>query len=274
MYYVRGEPLGAYVPCHARGIAAWGAVACCALMYGCAEQAQTQTAAVPRVTPTTVRELPHDSTAFTQGLVYRHGRLYESTGAPEGRVSSIRILDTADGARVRAFEVPKVFAEGICLRGRELVMLTWRSGIAMRYSLATFKPRGSFSYTGEGWGLTTDGDHYVMSNGSDTLYVRDPSFRIVRRLAVSFEGKPLKQLNELEFASGMIYANVWFSTFLFEIDPRSGVVSRVIDCGELVRSAAKGNNGRVLNGIAWNADRGTFYVTGKDWPVMFEISLP
>ncbi len=226
------------------------------------------------VTPEIIRTIPHDSTSFTQGLFYADGKLYESTGAPDSRVSKLRVIDPVSGSVLHSEQVPDVFAEGLALLDYLVVQLTWRNGVALRYLYPSLQPNGVFRYDGEGWGLTTDSQHFIMSTGSDTLYFRDIGFRIVRRLPVQYNEQRLRQLNELEYADGAIYANVWHSTFIFEIDPATGIVVRVIDCTELAERAVQGDPQRVLNGIAYRPDSGTFFLTGKDWPILFEVRLP
>jgi glutamine cyclotransferase len=225
---------------------------------------------VPTVIPRLVRTIPHDTAAFTQGLVFVDGRLVESTGAPRGRQSSLRVIDPSDGRVVRSRAVPGVFAEGIAAVDTELYQLTWRSGIALVYSLPSLHPVRRDVYRGEGWGLCWDGECLIMSTGSDTLFFRDTGFEPVRQVAVRLAGRPLVNINELEYARGKIYANVWFSTYVFEIDPQTGNVLRTIDCTALAERAGAGGD-RVLNGIARNDTAGTFFLTGKDWPVMFEV---
>jgi glutamine cyclotransferase len=246
----------------------------CTVIIGACGRAKSDatTSEAVTVVPRLVRTLPHDSTAFTQGLLFYGDSLLESTGAPRGRESSLRVIDPRTGAVRRHQLVPGVFAEGIAVAGEKLVQLTWRSGMARVYTLPGLAAVGWMRYNGEGWGLTHDGESFVMSNGSDTLYWRNTAFEITRRVAVTLKGKPLSNLNELEYAPGKVYANVWFSSYVFDIDPRSGEVRRMIDCTALVRKAG-GNEHRVLNGIAYNPSTETFFVTGKDWGVMFEVGF-
>ncbi len=250
--------------------------ACCstATVPGCSDDAGGTPSEVATVTPEIIRSFPHDSTAFTQGLFYADGKLYESTGAPNQRISSLRVIDPASGTVLRSEPNPNVFAEGLALLDYQVVQLTWRNGVALRYLFPSLTPNGMFRYDGEGWGLTSDSRHFIMSNGSDSLFFRDISFRIVRRIGVKLRGKPLTQLNELEYANDLIYANVWHSTFVFEIDPETGTVIRMVDCSALAEKAVQSNPTRVLNGIAYRPETGTFFLTGKDWPLMFEVRLP
>jgi glutaminyl-peptide cyclotransferase len=231
--------------------------------------------AVATVVPTVIRSLPHDTLAFTQGLFYRDGRLYESTGAPDQRQSSLRIIDAKSGAVLASQPVAGVFAEGLALLKGDVVQLTWREGRAFVRRFPSLAPcEVTFTYQGEGWGLTSNRERWIMSNGSDTLCVRDSEFHVLRHLPVRLAGRPLTQLNELEYANGKIYANIWYSVLIAEIDPTSGVVLRTIDCTELARLAGVDAARKVLNGIAFDAASGHFYLTGKDWPKMFEVTLP
>jgi glutamine cyclotransferase len=232
---------------------------------------------IPIVKPSVIRTIPHDPRAYTQGLFYSDGALYESTGLYDR--SSLRILDATSGTILKKIMVEKVFAEGIALSGKQLVQLTWREKHAIRYNVRDLKPVGEFPYTGEGWGLTTDSSGFIMSNGSDTLYYRNREFAITRRLPVTLQGKPLRMLNELEYARGLIYANIWYDDRIAEIDPKTGVVRRIIDCTALTAqiSAQAGGNPEqpeVLNGIAYDSLRATFYCTGKFWPLIFVVDIP
>lgn len=233
---------------------------------------KAQPAPVTYVKPTIVRQFAHDPRAFTQGLVYARGKLYESTGAPQGLVSSIRVVDTAKGTVEKERPIPEFFAEGIAVLGDMLLQLTWRDGALLTYSFPSLVmdplPR---PLEGEGWGLACDGRQFYMSNGSDTIQVRDAAFGIRSRIAVRMSGKPVRALNELEWARSKLYANIWYSNLIVEIDPSSGVVTRVFDCSELVTLAQPGDPGYVLNGIAYNPEKNTFYLTGKCWKAMFEV---
>ena len=246
----------------------------CGLFAGTCGQLENEayTPEVPTVTPRVVRTIPHDTTAFTQGLLFHNGTLLESTGAPRGRESSLRVIDPRDGRVLQRRAVPGVFAEGIAVAGGSLVQLAWRCGTARVYALPTLSPVGELRYSGEGWGLTHDGESFIMSNGSDTLYFRDTAFKATGARAVTLKGRPLRNLNELEHVDGWVYANVWHSSYVFQIDPRVGKVERIIDCTELVLTAG-GDDHRVLNGIAYESSAGTFYLTGKDWPVIFEVAF-
>jgi glutamine cyclotransferase len=225
------------------------------------------------VKPLVVRTIAHDTLAFTQGLLFRRGRLYESTGI-HGQ-SSLREIDTASGSVAKLVTLDaRLFGEGLAVYGDLLVQLTWQSGRALVYSLNDFSVVDAYTYSGEGWGLTAAEGFFVMSNGSDTLYRRDSRFAIVKAVPVTLNGKPLTKLNELEYARGMVYANVWYSSYVFEIDANTGRVRRIVDCSELVAEAGSLDEEDVLNGIAYDQERDTFYLTGKNWPMVFEVQIP
>ena len=224
---------------------------------------------IPRVRPKVVRVLRHDALVHTQGLAYAEGRLYESTGLVGH--STLRRIDIESGAVRDNHAVPDVWAEGIAVRQKQLVQLTYTEGIAMVYRLPRLEIDGGFRYQGEGWGLAASGDGYVMSDGSHILTFRDARFAAVGYLAVHLAGRPLTGLNDLECAYGRIYANVLLHNDIHEISPQSGEVLRVIDCAEIVDRARQGSGALVLNGIAFAPDRNSFFVTGKKWPMIFEL---
>ena len=236
----------------------------------CSEKQAISSAVVDTVKPEIINSVPHDSTAFTQGFLYRDGKLYESTGIV-GQ-STIRIVDTNGLVKTRKF-LPEVFAEGCDFFKNLLYQITWTEQICIIYNadLAILK---TISYGGEGWGLTADSNSLIMSNGSDTLYFRDQNFKITRKLPVTLNGKPLKNLNELEYANGKILANVWFSDFIYEISPMTGAVSKIIDCTELVDIEKPESEDNVLNGIAFLPHENRFFLTGKNWKNMFLVKIP
>jgi len=216
-----------------------------------------------------VRSTAHDPEAFTQGLLWRDGQLFESTG--RYGLSTLRQVDPTTGRVVR--QVPldsRYFGEGLALVGRRLIQLTWQRGVALVWDLGTFQQIESFTYAGEGWGLCHDGRRLVMSDGSDQLTFRDPeSFAETGRIAVTSAGRPVQMLNELECVDGMVYANVWQTEEIVRIDPDSGIVTGVIDASGLL----DGPLPEVLNGIAYLPDTERFLITGKLWPRMFEVEL-
>ena len=219
-----------------------------------------------------LREFFHDTTAYTQGLLWRDGWLYESTG--QYGQSRLRRIDPKDGTVVQEiYTPPAFFGEGLATVGSHLVMLTWKAERAFSYDLASFEPIQTFRYRGEGWGLCHDGDQdrLIMSNGSDSLSFRDPrTFEQRGAIRVKLRDRPLSQLNELECVGGLVYANVYQEQYLVAIDPETGQVSRQIDASGLL-TAAEARNTDVLNGIAYDPDSETFYITGKLWPKMFEV---
>lgn len=220
-----------------------------------------------------VNTYPHDSRAFTQGLIYRDGFLYESTGLA-GR-SSLRKVRLETGAVVRQKAVEsKYFAEGLTDWNTELVQLTWQTHVAFRYDLATFAVRGTFSYTGEGWGLTHDRRRLIMSDGTEFLRFLNPAtFEETGRLTVTDRGRPVEDLNELELVREEIFANVWQTDRIARISPQSGRVTGWIDLTGLLPASDRGDPDAVLNGIAYDAAKDRLFVTGKLWPRLFEIQL-
>jgi glutaminyl-peptide cyclotransferase len=216
------------------------------------------------------RIYPHDPEAFTQGLAYHDGFLYEGTGLI-GR-STIRKVRLESGEVVQVHRIdPQYFGEGITIWRDALVQLTWQSGIGFVYDRATFQRTRTFTYRGEGWGLTHDGARLIMSDGSAYLRFLDPkTFKETGRLQVSHGMAPLANLNELEFVSGEVFANIWQSDRIARIDPKSGRVTGWIDLHGLLdpREAARAD---VLNGIAYDAAGRRLFVTGKLWPKLFQI---
>lgn len=219
-----------------------------------------------------VRSYPHDRQAFTQGLVYRDGILYEGTGLP-GRsgVRKVR-LETGEVLQLRPMD-DRYFGEGIAVLGDQIFQLTWQSEIGFVYDRRTLEPRRTFQYAGEGWGLTTDGKRLIMSDGSATLRFLDPqSLRESGRLVIRDGTAPVQNLNELEFVKGEILANVWQTERIARISPTTGRVTGWVDLrGLLDPREASGVD--VLNGIAHDAAGDRLFVTGKLWPKIFEIKL-
>ncbi len=221
-----------------------------------------------------VHVYPHDRHAFTEGLFYLNGFLYESTGL-EGH-SSIRKVRLDTGAVLQRRDVPaQYFGEGIVNWKQRLISLTWKSHLGFVYDLASFRLERHFSYPGEGWALTQDGTHLIMSDGTEELRLLDPeTLRELGRLRVTFQGQPVRNLNELEWVKGEIYANVWQTDWIVRIDPHSGAVVGLINCrGLLAPTDRIEGETDVLNGIAYDAKGDRLFVTGKNWPKLFEISL-
>jgi len=231
---------------------------------------------IPRGVPVlgyrVVHTYPHDPDAFTQGLVCADGIFYEGTGL-NGR-SSIRAVKIETGEVLRKRDIPQEhFGEGIALWKSELFELTWQSRVAFVYDKATFEPKQRFAYSGEGWGLTHDGHNLIMSDGTDELRVLDPAtFAEKRRIKVTAGGAPVRQLNELEYVKGEIFANVWMTDYVARIAPGTGRVSSYIDLRGLLTPAERMRTD-VLNGIAYDAAHDRLFVTGKLWPKVFEIAL-
>lgn len=217
---------------------------------------------------------PHDPNAFTQGLVFVDGHLYESTGR-QGR-SSLRMIDPATGWVLKEYDLSKqYFGEGLTDWGDTLVQLTWTSGVAFVYDRSTFTVRRTFHYKGEGWGLTHDSTSLILSDGSATLRFLDPnSFREIRKLNVRDEdNRPVSNLNELEYVRGEIYANIWHEDRIARISPTSGRVLGWIDLSGLLPADQVSDPEAVLNGIGYDAKSERLFVTGKLWPKLFEIKI-
>jgi glutamine cyclotransferase len=220
-----------------------------------------------------LHEYPHDPAAFTQGLLYRDGYLYESTGLT-GR-STLRKVDLDTGRVLQEFKVPnRLFAEGLTDWRHHLVQLTWQAHTGFVYDLATFAKLREFSYPTEGWGLTHDDSHLIMSDGSSNLRYLDPTtFETVRTLRVTASNGPLKNLNELEYIRGEIYANIWETDLIARISPDTGKVLDFIDLSGLLPDRDRTAETNVLNGIAYDSQNNRIFVTGKFWPKLFEIQV-
>ncbi len=215
---------------------------------------------------------PHDSGAYTQGLLLNNGSLFESTGLYGG--SSVREVNPQTGEVKRKVSVPQqYFAEGLALVGDRLIQLTWQEQKAFVYKLADFTKVEELRYDGEGWGLCSDGTRLVMTDGSDRLTFRDPkTLAVLGEVRVTLSGRLIDRLNELECVGGAIYANVWQTDDILRIDPGSGKVTAVVDASGLL-SPAERERAEVLNGIAWDPAKKTFLITGKLWPKMFEVTF-
>jgi glutamine cyclotransferase len=220
-----------------------------------------------------VRSYPHDPTAFTEGLFYLDGKLFESTGL--NRQSTIREVRLQDGKVLRSVSLePEYFGEGIVNWGNEVISLTWQNGIGFRWNRADFRRTGQFRYMGEGWALTQDGRNVIMSDGTSELRFLDPKTMAERkRVKVTYKGEPVERLNELEWVKGEIFANVWMGRRIARIDPKSGRVKGWIDLAMLVAENANGDPDSVLNGIAYDAKGDRLFVTGKNWAKLFEIRI-
>ena len=228
----------------------------------------------PRVEARAVASWPHDTAAFTQGLLAAGGRLVESTGL-EGQ-SELREVDRRTGRVRRRVALPaSEFGEGIAIVGRRLYQLTWRAGRGHVYDAATLAPVDSFAYEGEGWGLTSDGRRLFMSDGTSRVRVVDPEgFRVERTIQVSEAGQPVWMLNELEWVNGELWANVYRTNLVARIDPGSGRVVGWVDVAGLLTPTERldvTERGGVANGIAFDSARGRVLLTGKKWPLLFEV---
>lgn len=220
-----------------------------------------------------IATFPHDPESFTQGLVFADGQFYESTGL-EGE-STLRRVEISTGKTLQRYDVPaQYFAEGLALIGDELLQLTWKHQLGFVYDRATFKQKRTFPYTGEGWGIAYDAANgLVMSNGSDTLTFLDAkTLAPVRSIRVRDAGKPIRDLNELEWIEGEIWANVWYTDRIARISPRTGEVNAWVDLSALWPvSQRPQSRDQVLNGIAYDKATRRIYVTGKKWPRLYQI---
>jgi glutaminyl-peptide cyclotransferase len=232
---------------------------------------RSQTKSAPVLSYVVVNTFPHDPAAFTQGLVYRDGHLFESTGL-KGQ-SSLRKVTLETGAVVDRRVIDKrYFAEGLTDWGNRLLQLTWETNIGFVYDLATFAPISTFTYTGEGWGLTHDTSRLIMSDGTSALRFLNPSTqRELSRITVKDGDRPIERLNELEFVKGEVYANVWLTDRIAIIAPATGRVTAWLDLAGLRAPVRQGDD--VLNGIAYDAQRDRLFVTGKLWSKLFEIRV-
>ncbi len=247
------------------------------LMAGVVAVAVASVAAFPwrtqlPVTPVTARaSYPHDPQAFSQGLVIDGGTMYEGTG--QHGASSLRQVELASGKVQRLIPLHQdYFGEGITILNGRLYQLTWKNRLAIVYDLETLNPVGSYRYSGEGWGLTTDGRELIMSDGSSTLRCLDPNtFEVTRRLEVRAGSQRIDKLNELEYVEGEILANIWYADRIARISPKTGEVMGWLDASSLYPAAKRPSREHVLNGIAYDADAKKLYLTGKMWPRLFEV---
>ena len=256
-------------------------VLCLALFSGCHTDANGDRSAsdpgsnapVPKYGYQIVNIYPHDSNAFTQGLILVDGKLLESTGQ-EG-TSSVRRVELDTGKILKEVDVPiPYFAEGLTVLNGKVYQLTWQHQLGFIYDLQSLEKVGQFNYEGEGWGLTTDGHSLIMSDGSNRLRYLDPStFRVTKTLSVLDYKTPVEQLNELEFIQGEIYANIWHDNRIATIDPQTGRVKAWIDLTNLMPEGELQDSEAVLNGIAYDQANNRLFVTGKLWPRLFEIKI-
>ncbi len=219
------------------------------------------------------RTLPHDTAAFTEGLFIADGLLYESTGLT-GK-SDIRAMRLEDGKLLRSKAIrADLFGEGITPWRDRIISLTWQTGEGFVWRRSDFKLLKSFRYSGEGWGFTSSSEELIMSDGTAELRFLDPETqKEKRRVTVTWQGQPVRNINELEYADGAIYANIWYAPLIAKIDPATGVIADWINLAPLVADNIGGNPDAVLNGIAWDAKARLLYVTGKNWPRLYALRL-
>ena len=230
-------------------------------------------AQVPEYGFKVVNTFPHDPQAFTQGLVYEDGFLYEGTGRNgQSRLSKLRLEDGAVEMSVRLSD--RYFGEGIEIVGDRIFPLTWQSNMVFVYNKSDFSAAGNHFNPGEGWGLAWDGQRLILSDGTSTLRLIDPeTFAQIGRLQVTLNGQPLDRLNELEYIKGEVWANVWQTDYIVRIDPSTGVVNSVVNLQGLTAMTDRSGSDAVLNGIAYDEEGDRLFVTGKLWPALYEIEL-
>lgn len=219
-----------------------------------------------------VNSYPHDTKAYTQGLFFDDGKLYESTG--QFGTSSFRIVDLKTGKVERKLNFgDKYFVEGSVMLNDKLFVLTWMNKVAFVYNAKTLKFEKAYSYPREGWGLTTDGTSLIASDGSAKIYFLNEEFQQQKSITVTMNGRPVRYINELEWIDGKIWANVYLTEMIVIIDPKTGKVEATIDCTGLLPKNLKKPDTDVLNGIAYNPETKKIYLTGKNWPRLYEIQL-
>ena len=219
-----------------------------------------------------VAEYPHDTTSYTQGLFFKDGQFYESTGL-NGK-STFRVVDLKTGKALRKLDFDKkYFVEGSVIFDDNLYILTWENKVVFIYDAETLEYKSTHRYARQGWGLTTDGESLIASDGSANLYFMGPDLKLKERLFVTLNDRPVNWLNELEYINGRIWANVYTREEIVIINPRTGKVEGIVDCSGLLPRDLRGEYTDVLNGIAYNAEDGKIYLTGKNWPRMYEIRI-
>jgi glutaminyl-peptide cyclotransferase len=237
-------------------------------------EGQTDTAnSIPAIGYSVVNSFPHDTKAFTEGLLIHNGQLYESTGDKE---SWIGVVNIKTGVAERKVQLDsKYFGEGMTILNNKVYYLTYRHKTGFVYDFKTFKETRQFSYKGEGWGMTTDNKNLIMSDGTQTIHFLDTaSLEPVKSLNVTSDGKPLKGINELEYIDGFIFANVWQTSTVVKIDANTGAVVGTLDLSELTKLARQIKpEVDVLNGIAWHPQTKQLIVTGKLWPIFYVLKL-
>lgn len=219
-----------------------------------------------------VAEYPHDTGSYTQGLFFHEGQMYESTGL-HGR-STFRKVDVETGEALEKLNFDKkYFVEGSVIWNGNLYILTWESRVAFVYDAETLEYKSSWKYPREGWGITTDGKQLIASDGTANLYFMDENFAQKKKVLVTIEDRPVRFLNELEYIDGKIWANVYTADEIVVINPKDGKIEGVIDCRGLLPRNLHTAETDVLNGIAYNPEDGKIYLTGKNWPKLYEVRL-
>ena len=219
-----------------------------------------------------VAEYPHDVDSYTQGLFIHDGQMYESTGV-HGK-STFRKVDMATGNAIERLNFDKkYFVEGSVVFGDNLYILTWETRTAFIYDAETLEYKSTWKYPREGWGITTDGRQLIASDGSANLFFMNDQFALDRKQLVTLDGKPVRWLNELEYIDGKVWANVYTTDEIVIINPKNGKVEGVIDCRGLLPKELRTPDTDVLNGIAYNPEDGKTYLTGKNWPKLYEVKL-
>ena len=236
----------------------------CSLFLGCADE-------VTPIEYELIAEYEHNPGNFTQGLMFYQGNLYEGTGQ-RGDSRLIRYRDDFENPVYTRPLPNRYFGEGITVHQGLLYQLTWQSELGFIFDPSDLSPQGQFNYEGEGWGITSDGEQLWMSNGSSNLIQISASGEEISRVEVTLDGQILNFLNELEWINGLIAANRWFDDSIYFIDPATGEVQTTLDLSELA-APHRGNQQHVLNGIAWNDERQTLWVTGKYWDALYEIKM-
>lgn len=221
-----------------------------------------------------VNVYPHDTSSYTQGLQWHNGFLYEGTGL-EGQ-SHLMKVNLKDGQAVQKISIDKtLFGEGITIINNKIYQLTWQNNKVFVYDLATFEKLKEFHWDHQGWGLTNNGKDLLISTGGNNIYFVDPeTFRILNTISVNSNYGPLGDINELEYVDGKIYANIYGSDYIAVINPETGTVEAKLDfTGLLQKSGKTYEHSDVLNGIAYDSTKNSFYITGKKWPALFEVKL-
>jgi glutamine cyclotransferase len=249
-----------------------------------AQDSRTPSGDIPVLVPEVIATYPHDDGAYTQGLLWFEGSFYESTGPrPSPTLSTLREVNPQTGEVIRSFTLEpqdpsiEIFAEGLAKVDDRLIQLTWQSNLAIVYDFETFDIIGQFFYQSEGWGLCYDGESLYMSDGSAYLYQRDPdTFDILNTYRVTILDVPISRVNELECVGDFVYANVYMTDTILQIDKHTGQVVALIDAESLLtpeerQAIIDRDSGAVLNGIAYNAESNTFFLTGKLWDTMYEV---